>query len=423
MAHEGAISRNMGKTSVKATARLILFIFLLPLFACAPAGDPVDTARATASPSPPAVTATLPPTATSAPSPDGVSADAGRPVAAYPRQAVDAGDPTMRPSELHGDELVFVNQEGHVMLHDVARGETRQVTETSAFRWDAVLNHRYVAWIEQVGERTAVVDGREERVVLAHVVVHERTAGTEQTITGTAAPRYGLALDGERLVWMDRRNEMEEHYSFYDLYAYDLAAGIEVPIAVAPGVQEQAAIDGDLVVWRDNRNNPERDGRWAGCANCPENQADIYLYDFASGEARTIVENGRNNGMPTIGDDRVAWIQFESHDGDVYLLDLGSGEQRRVTETAGGEESPRLFGDGRLGWTVRTACDVIEIDEGGREVEGAYGVYVLDLGTGKEERLSDFKEPRALFYGDRVAITEGCMTGFETVVVDLEGAP
>lgn len=408
---------------MKAASLLAPILIVLLIAGCLPAGDPVDTMRPTASPSPlPATTAARAPTATSAPSPDGVSPSGGRPVAPYARAVVDVGDPIFRPSDLHGDELVFVNQEGHVLLHNLESGETAQLTEAPTPRWDAVVNERYVAWIEQVGETTAVVDGREERVILAQVVVYERAAGTQQTITEAPAPRIGLALDGERLVWMDRRNELEEHYSFYDLYAYDLASGTEQPVAVAPGAQEQPAIDGDLIVWRDNGNNPERDGRWAGCSNCPENQADIYLYDFAAGEALPLVENEWNNAMPTVGGGRVAWVQFTSTEGDLYLLDVETGERQRVTETAGGEGNPQLFGDGRLGWTVGTACDVIAIDESGQEVQRPYGVYVLDLKTGEEQRLSDFKEPRALFHGDRVAITEGCMTGFETYVVDLEGA-
>lgn len=409
---------------MKATA---IFILLL-LTACTPAGEPVVPARATASPTPlptaepatvaPAVTAT-----TVAPSPVGATPEVGDPVAAYQRTPVDVGDPIARPSDLHGDELVFVGQQGHIILYDVESEEAVQLTDAPAARWDAVLNEQYVAWIEQVGETTATIDGREERVILAHVVVYERADGTQQTITESPAPRMGLALDGERLVWMDRRNELEEHYSFYDLYAYDLAGQVEQPIAVAPGAQEQPDIAGDLIVWRDNRDNPERDGRWGGCGNCPENQADIYLYDFASGDARPIVEDDWNNAMPAVGGGRVAWVQFASTEGDLYLLAMATGERRRVTETAVGEGNPQLFGNNRLGWTAGTACDVIEIDESGQEVQRAYGAYVLDLETGEEQRLTDFKEPRALFHDDRAAITEGCMTGFETYVVNLESAP
>jgi len=409
---------------MKAASLLTSTVVVLLLAGCVPAGDGVDTTRPTASPSPPpAETAMSLPTATSVPGTEGATPKSGRPVAPYPREAVDVGDPIFRPSDLHGEELVYVNQQGHVLLHDLESDETTQLTEAPASRWDAVVNERYVAWIEKVGETTAVIDGREERVILAHVVVHERGAGTRQTITEAPAPRTGLALDGERLVWMDRRNELEEHYSFYDLYGYELATQREQPIAVAPGAQEQPAIDGDLIVWRDNRNNPERDGRWAGCSNCPENRAAIYLYDFAAGESRPLVENEWNNGMPTVGGGRVAWVQFTGTEGDLYLLDLETEERRRLTETAAGEENPQLFGDRRLGWTVRTACDVIAIDESGQEVQHAYGVYVLDLNAGEKQRLTDFKEPRALFYGNRVVITEGCMTGFETYVVDLEGAP
>ena len=44
--------------------------------------------------------------------------------------------------------------------------------------------------------------------------------GEQRSITDEPAERYALQISGSRLVWQDNRNELEEHPSHYDIYAY-----------------------------------------------------------------------------------------------------------------------------------------------------------------------------------------------------------
>ena len=91
------------------------------------------------------------------------------------------------------------------------------------------------------------------------IFVLDLTTGEQRRITEAPANRYGLGISGHRLAWSDTRNELEEEYYNFDVYAYDLETDQEIPVAVRRGSQRSPVIYGDTVVWADNRNNPQLD--------------------------------------------------------------------------------------------------------------------------------------------------------------------
>ena len=101
------------------------------------------------------------------------------------------------------------------------------------------------------------------------------STGNKRRITENPAKRYGLQISGNRLVWKDNRNEFGEHYSHYDIYAYDLEADAEKAAVVQPGAQKLGAIEGDRIVWADNRNSVILATDRSGCFECPDNRFDI----------------------------------------------------------------------------------------------------------------------------------------------------
>lgn len=346
------------------------------------------------------------------------------PTVAWPRQDL-AGDP--RIQAVHGSEYVTL-RDSDIVLVNWETGEETQITTDGRFKYNVVLSDQFVAWLEEAGEQTITVDGNEERIFLNHLFVYDRSTDASRQISQEATVHRGLAIDGARLVWMDKRNELDRPYTHFDIYAYDLSNDTEIPIAVAPGVQQQPAIRGDRIVWADNRSHPGRDLPLVGCGNCVDNRFDIYLYDFATGESRPLVENEYLKSNPAIDGDRVVWAEYrlvlntlsdvKVGSADLLALDLTTGDIRQITETSVSEEMPQLAGN-RLAWRVAQDCDVIQIDESGQEIERESGIYLMDLATGAVELLTDYKEPRAWLSQNMILIQEGCMTDFETYVITL----
>ncbi len=324
---------------------------------------------------------------------------------------------------LHGQELLTLGFDGELHLLDLESGEFQQVTEDGRSKFNPVLSEQVIAWLVGEGERVVQIEGGEERLQLQSIVVYDRETGEERIISAEPAPRFGLVLDGTRLLWMDKRNEMEEHYTHYDIYAYDLESGREQAIVVAPGAQANPALHGDLVVWQDNRNSPHLGSPLAGCDNCPENRADLYLFDFAKGESRPLVEDGYLNANPTIYGQRVVWEKYTKQEGaDLFTLELDSGEVVQLTDTKDPESRPQIDGE-RVMWHVGQACDVIQVNPDGQEISPDTGVYLRDLKEGTTLRLTDYIEPRAELDGDTVMILEGCMTGYEAYLISLSDGP
>jgi hypothetical protein len=334
--------------------------------------------------------------------------------------------PGFWPMGLDGDRVVSINfQDQEVYLTDLATGEITQISQDGVQKVWAALSGDTVAWISSEGQIELAADeitsdSADNHLFINHIYVFDLNTGEQRRITGEDAPRTQLAIDGQRLVWADKRNELGAFYADYDIYAYDLETDVEIPVAVAPGEQQFPRIDDDLLLWLDNRANPDAGGSLAGCGNCPENRKDIYLYDFETGSSRPLVEDEWLKMTPTIGSGRVAWIGFHGQkEGDVFVMELETGEIKQVTQTPDPESNPQLDGD-RLLWTVISACDAIAVDALGREITFDNGAYLLDMESGSLQRLSGETEPLAFIAGGQATLTEGCMTGYETYVVELD---
>ncbi|MCC6192578.1 MAG: hypothetical protein IT318_26430 [Anaerolineales bacterium] len=125
-----------------------------------------------------------------------------RGVADLPHQPLDS---TIRPTDLHGSEYVGIGENNEVYLVDWASGAQTQVTSDGMLKGDAVLSEDYIAWIAF----TRLVD---QELPLAHVYMQDRQTGEQRQITAEPAPRVQLVLDGQRLAWADKRNELDGHY-------------------------------------------------------------------------------------------------------------------------------------------------------------------------------------------------------------------
>ena len=335
------------------------------------------------------------------------AADAAPP--SRPRQALEPG---LWPRALSGGEYVGIADDGQIYLVQLKTSDKKQVGDVGSRKREVVLSARYVAWTAEPPDGPLLKPTRGEPRGL-HIFVYDRQNGTTRQITETLAPRSGLSIDGDWLVWADKRNETDAYYMDTDIYAYDLAHNIERPIAIAPGAQRNPSVHGSRVVWDDNRNNPDRDKPSAGCDNCAENRRDIYLYDLATGKERPLAEDDRLKAHPVIDGNLVAWEAYRSgFDSGIVLLDLTTGTSRQVTKEGLSATMPVLSGQ-QLLWIIRSSCDVFPRRPN-------TGVYLQDLRTNAVEKLTDYVEPSALFDGQTVLITERCQIGGRAYAMDVK---
>ena len=161
---------------------------------------------------------------------------------------------------------------------------------------------------------------------------------------------------------------------------------------------------GDIVVWADNRNSPFVGTTKTGCANCPDNPFDIYMYDLITDDEVALVESEHQNTRPAIYGQWVLWQTFrEPRRSEINLLDLETGRIGMLAQ-AGGSEAWLGVSDDYAVWTVATACDARSPADSAVNT----GVFAYDLQTNEVRQLSNFVEPRTWLHGSTVVIYEGC---------------
>ena len=379
--------------------------------------EPTPTPSSKPDPTPPGAEETTPtptvaivPTLTPAPMPT-ATAEYPTPAAAlgFGFKRVDL-DPDYWPSGAIGDEYVATGPDGEVYLLNITTGERRQLTDDGHPKRWPVISGNYVAWTDQ-RRQIEIPDRNSVRPALTFaddVFVLDLTTGEQRRITEAPANRYGLGISGHRLAWSDTRNELEEEYYDFDVYAYDLETDQEIPIAVRRGSQRSPVIYGDTVVWADNRNNPlldasDSDEIHFGCGDCPENRFDIYAYDFGTGEESPLIQTGYYIPYAIIRGDNVIWKEYHPEKPLVVKLrNLASGEERVIVDDH--HVGYLSLSESYLVWTVGFPCDV------GTSGDRPYGtgVFARSLETGEVRQLSDYVEPRARVFGKTVFIAEGC---------------
>ena len=304
--------------------------------------------------------------------------------------------------DIFGNDAVGTSRDGELWLLNVNSGKVRQLTNDGHRKFDTALSADFVAWTDQRREIQLPDRGHGPRFA-NDVFVRNLHTGEERQITDVPAERRGLRISGSHLVWQDNRHELEENYTHYDIYAYDLLNEREFPVAVAPGAQLRPAIYGDTVVWTDNRNSPQRDTTKSGCSNCADNRFDIYSYNLATGEERPLVETGQHNGPPSIHEQLVVWQQIrDAGQSVIVMLDLETGLQKIIGAGGRGSSIP-FVSDEYVVWAVRAACDVFPYPP-----EVQTGVFAYRLDTGEVRQLSNYVEPLALLHGNVAVVAQLC---------------
>ena len=289
-----------------------------------------------------------------------------------------------------------------IILANVKTGEKKEITEGGHWPSDVVISGDYVAWADQ--SRQLHIPGstarnRSERLAMDKFLMDLNT-GEERRITDVPALRYSLSFDGSRLVWQDNRNEIGEHHTHYDIYAYDIETGEEFAVEVAPRAQMSPSISGDRIVWIDEGGDSPR----------------VMLYDFADDETRVIDDSTKPELSPDIHGDYIVWRGHDDGGEQVILLhDLSDGQRQVVATHPHGRLGSPVVTDRYVVWTVRWDCDSRP-----STLPDDMGVYVYDLDDGCVQKISNYIEPDAFIDGGTLLVNESCGFPWSVYAVFLD---
>jgi beta propeller repeat protein len=187
-------------------------------------------------------------------------------------------------------------------------------------------------------------------------------AGTIEPLTPERAGLVDTRMAGDHVVWQDSLTENDA-----EIQAHRISTGETWSLTEDPAGQFGPRTDGTRVVWTDLRK-----GDGSVHTSTTWGHADVYMYDFDTGELTAITDQDWLQLYPDISGDRVVWQDsrdclFPNHPGDtsnlqIWMYDLATGEEHRITSTPGYWTKPRIDGD-RVFFT------------------DTYGIYVQDLFT------------------------------------------
>ena len=311
------------------------------------------------------------------------------------------------PMDLYGDHSVGIDgrvmrRDAGILLVNVENGEKRRNTEGGHDLTEVVISGDYIAW----GDRSRQIEipgsseGNRRSRLAVDIFVMNLVTGEQRRLTEVPARRRNLNMDGNILVWEDNRNEIGEHRSHYDIYAYDIDAGEEIAVEVAPGAQRYPAVSEDRVVWIDEGGESSR----------------LMLYDFSDDETKVIDDSTEPELPPDIHGDYIVW-QGSDDKGDraIYLHNLKDDTQNVISFPRSGRIGNPLVSDRHVVWTVKWDCDTRSTT-----MPDDLGVYVYDLEDGDVRQISNYEEPDVWIDGGTLLVHEACQMSGRVYAVFLE---
>lgn len=191
-------------------------------------------------------------------------------------------------------------------------------------------------------------------------------------ITDDQMPQYNPAIDGDYVVYQDRRNGGVD-----DIYLYNIATGEEINLTSNKNIQSvNPDISGDRIVWQEYRN-----GSW-----------DIYYYNISRPDlgAYPMIDFPGNQENPRIYKNLLVWEDDQGGNSyDIFMYDLSTGDLTQITDEDFNQYHPDIYGN----------YIVYQDNRNGNE-----DIYMYDILNKKEIRLTDdpADQQNPSIYGSRV---------------------
>lgn len=298
---------------------------------------------------------------------------------------------TTRDALLKNDRLSLLEGETLNILDLNTRQTLHEVPLTPDSYYDIDFTDRYVVWSAE--QRPAPNDPNyNPDQIPADIYLYDLTRKEVKRITRDDHDQIRPQIWENYIVWMDDRHTTKDMYpqTEWKIYLYDIDTGEETLISRAPGSHTGPAIDAGKVVWEDGRHVTDPILRGGG--NVPDNNTDIYLYDIAAQKEIPIATGPLKQGIPDISDNRIVWEDYnklDDYSGDIFLYDLSTQSTKQITSDRIRQFHPKIHGD-RIIWTdERRGGSSSDLYINGQKPNS--DVYLYDLRTGEERRLSEDK--------------------------------
>jgi beta propeller repeat protein len=175
-----------------------------------------------------------------------------------------------------------------------------------------------------------------------------RLTGFVSRLTTNAAAQGNACIHGSFAAWIQWASD---NTGDADIYLCELATGQARKVTGVGGQYQSALSDTKLAFTDDARGN--RNG-------------DIMVYDLLTGQTVRLESPGEQGG-PHLSGNRIVYNDWRHNNQEVYLCDLTTMTETRLTDSPATQGGPHISGD-KIVWT----------DLG----TGAGDVMLLDLGTG-----------------------------------------
>ncbi|MBF0386711.1 MAG: S8 family serine peptidase [Candidatus Omnitrophica bacterium] len=196
-----------------------------------------------------------------------------------------------RIPRISGNNIIYegTNEDAQLYWYSLSSNEEMQITDRGAVDWDVSGNN--VVWVATADSGVGYSVYR----------VDLRYADFSTLYTSTGALN-SLAIDGNKVVWMDKANGSE--VIIYDLQTRSIT---KIPANVS-GVfaQVNPSVSGNLVVWQDQSDVDD----------------DVYVYDIDAGTKKRLSFNPGHQIIPDISGKKVSWLSMRFTPSGFLLYDL-----------------------------------------------------------------------------------------------------
>jgi beta propeller repeat protein len=258
------------------------------------------------------------------------------------RNLTDTPSDWERLPEIDGQHVVWLADHGplayDIMLHDLATDTSTIIAETNAdgFVWDPSIRQGVVAW------RRRDTNGYDD------VEIYNISSGTTGSLPADSVSnlRVTRGTFGPQLVYEAR----VDGGSRYGLVGFDLALGpMTVPASPEGWYQQMPDAEGYTMVYVERGPNPR-----------------LLAQDYRYQALQQLASLSSWQAYPRISGTRVVWADDRTFDWDIHAYDLATGRESVLVDGPGDQRMAAIDGD-----------RVVYVDNGPGTTNG---VYVFDFG-------------------------------------------
>jgi beta propeller repeat protein len=203
-----------------------------------------------------------------------------------------------------------------IYYYDLVSGTEGFVTSRIEYKWGAAIDGNYITWIEQ--------DGYKKYVYLFGIV-----SATETKLTSSDIYPEGLDVSGTNVVY--GHFNCDTGTCYYGIKLYNTASKKTTSIIDTTGDIDyyNVRIHGNKVVYISGKD-----------AN-----TQINVYDISSKITTQITSSSGEKDYPSIYQDKVVWMDNRNGNWDIYMYDLSTKQETALVTESHDQKYPDVYGN------------------------------------------------------------------------------